>query len=82
MIKIISGIILAAGSSKRMGKQKLLLPFKDSTILEEVVKTVINCSALGEIIVVYQSEEVLNTIKKYDVKQSIIPLQKKDRVPL
>jgi len=77
VIKIISGIILAAGSSKRMGKQKLLLPFKDSTILEEVVKTVINCSALGEIIVVYQSEEVLNTIKKYDVKTIYNPIAEK-----
>jgi len=68
VIEIISGIILAAGSSKRMGKQKLLLPFKNSTILEEVIKIVKSCSALNEVIVVYKSEEVLNAIKKYDVK--------------
>jgi len=77
VIKIIAGIILAAGSSKRMGKQKLLLPFKDSTILEEVIKTVKSCSTLNEVIVVYKSEEVLNAIKKYDVKSVYNPIAEK-----
>jgi molybdenum cofactor cytidylyltransferase len=33
----ITGIILAAGESKRMGKPKMLLPFGESTILETVI---------------------------------------------
>lgn len=34
------GIILAAGESTRMKKQKLLLPFREKTIIETVVSTV------------------------------------------
>jgi len=37
-------IILAAGSSRRMGSQKLLLPFGQSTIIETVVDNVLNSS--------------------------------------
>lgn len=74
MIKIISGIILAAGSSKRMGRQKLLLPFKDSTILESVIRTACSCKSIGEIIVVYQSGEVYEKVKKYDVKAVYNPI--------
>lgn len=37
MKKNISTVILAAGESKRMGKAKLLLPYKQTTIIEDVV---------------------------------------------
>jgi len=45
------GIILAAGSSRRMGTQKLLMPYSDSTIIETVVGHVLN-SSIENIIVV------------------------------
>lgn len=35
-------IILAAGSSRRMGTQKLLLPFGDSTIIQTVIEHVLD----------------------------------------
>jgi molybdenum cofactor cytidylyltransferase len=35
------GIILAAGASTRMGKQKMLLPFAGKTIIEAVIETAI-----------------------------------------
>lgn len=35
-------IILAAGSSRRMGTQKMLLPFDESTIIETVINNVLN----------------------------------------
>jgi len=38
-------IILAAGSSKRMGTQKLLLPYKGSTMIESVVNNVLASKA-------------------------------------
>lgn len=33
----ISGVVLAAGRSSRLGQNKLLLPFKNHTVLEEVL---------------------------------------------
>ena len=33
-----NAILLAAGLSKRMGVQKLLLPFAGSTVMETVIK--------------------------------------------
>lgn len=44
-------IILAAGSARRMGTQKLLLPFGQSTIIETVVDNVLN-SSLNRVMVV------------------------------
>jgi len=74
VIKIITGIILAAGKSKRMGRQKLLLPFRGSTILENVIETVTSCKSIGDIIVVYNSEEVMERVKNYDVKTVYNPV--------
>jgi len=48
---MISGILLAAGASRRMGKPKLLLPWKQATIIEDVVDGYLK-STLSELIVV------------------------------
>jgi|WetSurSiteA1Bulk_404760.scaffolds.fasta_scaffold23610_2 molybdenum cofactor cytidylyltransferase len=48
---MISGILLAGGESRRMGKPKLLLPWKQATIIEEVVDAYLK-STLSELIVV------------------------------
>lgn len=47
----ISVIVLAAGESKRMGRMKQLLPFRNSTIIEQVVSNVVDAD-ISEIIVV------------------------------
>lgn len=53
---LISAIILAAGESKRMGEQnKLLLPFRGHTLIEEIIDTVLR-SKVGEVIVVLGHE--------------------------
>lgn len=56
---MISAIVLAAGESRRMGRQKVLLPFGDSTVLEEIV-TAIEESQIGSGVVVtgHQPERV------------------------
>ena len=36
----IAAIVLAAGASTRMGKQKLLMPFKGKTIIETVIRNI------------------------------------------
>lgn len=47
----ITGIVLAAGASGRMGKPKLLLPFEDTTILGATIEAV-EASCLDRVIVV------------------------------
>jgi molybdenum cofactor cytidylyltransferase len=55
-LKGISAIILAAGLSTRMGCPKLLLPWKDQTILENVTSTLYK-SGIQEIVVVIQARQ-------------------------
>ncbi len=60
---MISAIVLAAGQSRRMGQPKLTLPWKGTTVIEHVIKTLIG-SGLDEIIVVtggaqHQVESIL-----------------------
>lgn len=74
MIKIISGIILAAGKAKRMGKQKLLLPFRGSTILENVIETVTSCKSIEEVIVIYGAAEIIDKVGKYNIKTVYNPI--------
>ncbi len=59
VIRMISGIILAAGESKRMGKPKQLLPWGKSTILQQVVDNATK-SKLGKVLVVlgYRADEI------------------------
>jgi molybdenum cofactor cytidylyltransferase len=47
----VSAIVLAAGESRRMGENKLLLPWRGRTVIESIILTLRKC-ALSEIIVV------------------------------
>jgi molybdenum cofactor cytidylyltransferase len=49
--RALSGVVLAAGESRRMGRPKQLLPFGDATILERVVDALLD-AGVGEVIVV------------------------------
>jgi molybdenum cofactor cytidylyltransferase len=48
---VITGIVLAAGASERMGVPKLLLPFEDTTILGETI-AVVEASRLDRVVIV------------------------------
>jgi molybdenum cofactor cytidylyltransferase len=52
MRPFVSGLILAAGSSRRLGQPKQLLPFRGTTLLGWVVAQVDVASSLDEVIVV------------------------------
>ena len=52
MKKFISGLILAAGTSSRMGQPKQLLPFRGTILLDWVLAQVESASTLDEVIVV------------------------------
>jgi len=60
----ISGVLLAAGKSERMGKNKLLLPFGNHTVIEESLFQLAG-SGLDEVMVVvgYQMEMVKTLIE-------------------
>lgn len=52
MRKFISGLVLGAGASSRLGQPKQLLPYRGSTLLEWVVAQARQASALDEVVVV------------------------------
>ena len=54
-MKSISAIILAAGRSTRMGKQKMLMPWGETIVVEKVIQT-IRSSGVGEIVLVTNPE--------------------------
>jgi molybdenum cofactor cytidylyltransferase len=55
----VAAIILAAGQSKRMGRNKMLLPFGRSTVIETIVTEVTACK-LSEVAIVtgYEREKI------------------------
>ena len=53
-----SAIIVAAGSSTRMGKNKMLLELGSQTVFERSVSTFEECGAIDEIIVVTSEENM------------------------
>ena len=70
----ISGIILAAGLSSRMGEPKQLLPFGESTIIETVIDNLLG-SKLDEVIVVigHEAEKVQAHIQHKPVRAVFNP---------
>ena len=67
MMPKVDGIILAAGYSRRMGRDKLLLPFGEDLVVERVVKTALK-SRLSKVILVYRNSKVAEIGEKYNVE--------------
>jgi molybdenum cofactor cytidylyltransferase len=67
---MISAIILAAGQSRRMGQPKMLLPWGQNTVIEQVVTTFLN-AGVDDIVVITGSarEEVEKAIAGYPVRK-------------
>jgi len=66
-VKKISGIILAAGLSKRMGGNKLLLPVGGVPVIERILAAA-DRSKLGEVVLVCASDEIASIGRKYGAK--------------
>lgn len=68
-MKDIWAIVLAAGLSTRMGKQKLLLPYKGKTIVEKVVENILN-SGISNVLVILgaNKDELTEVLKVWPVK--------------
>jgi molybdenum cofactor cytidylyltransferase len=54
-MKNISAIILAAGKSTRMGQQKMLMPWGDTTVIGQVIKT-LQTAEIKDIVLIMNSE--------------------------
>ncbi len=66
---MIWAMILAAGESKRMGKPKLLLPFREKTIIEIIVATVVSSKVEQTLVILGSApEKIVQKIKNYPVK--------------
>lgn len=72
-IILIKGIILGAGRSVRMKKQKLLMPFANTTVIETVIKKIIETDCFEEIVLVYNEILVYQIGKKYKLKSLYNP---------
>lgn len=55
-------IILAAGSSRRMGTQKLLLPFGENTMIETVVNQILKSNVDSVLVVLGANHEEVRTV--------------------
>ena len=62
-----NGIILAAGFSRRMGDNKLLMEYKGKTIIESVIET-IKKSKVTNLILVAKDDKIIEIGKKLNIK--------------
>ena len=60
-----TGIILLAGMSKRMGENKLLLPYEGKTICEHTLTTLLECFTSVIAITGYERERIEEILCKY-----------------
>ena len=58
-----NGIILASGFRERMGENKLLMKFKDNTIIEQVID-IVKSSNLNKVILVARDDRIINIGKE------------------
>lgn len=67
---MLSAVILAAGSSSRMGTDnKLLLPYKNKPVIAAVVETIINAGIKDVIVVTgYEADHIKDTLKNFEVQ--------------
>lgn len=63
---MITGIILAAGFSNRMGKDKLLIKIKGEKIIERVVHACVQ-SNLNKVILIYRKQEIKEIAERYKI---------------
>ena len=69
---MVTGIILASGFSKRMGKDKLLIELDGEKIIETVIKAA-KASELSQVVVVYRKTEVKRIADTYKVDSVLNP---------
>jgi len=66
----IGAVILAAGQARRMGRNKMLLPYGTSTVLETIVTEVAACPAVTDLVVVtgHEPDRITALLASYPVR--------------
>jgi molybdenum hydroxylase accessory protein, YgfJ family len=64
---MINAIIMASGYGRRMGKDKLLLPFRDKLLVEHIIEKVMGCDFYNRVIV-SRDERILSLAAKKGIK--------------
>lgn len=61
-------IVLAAGESRRMGSPKMLLPYNDATVIEQVINNLLDAD-IDRVVVVLGAnrEDIMKVTRSYDV---------------
>jgi len=72
---VIGAVILAAGQSRRMGRNKMLLPYGASTVLETIVTEVAACPTVTDVVVVtgHESDRITALLASYPVRCAFNP---------
>ncbi len=61
-------IVLAAGESRRMGSPKMLLPYNDVTVIEQVIRNLMDADIDRVVVVLGANREAIMTVtRQYDV---------------
>lgn len=63
---MVTAIILAAGFSRRFGKEKLLIRINDKPIICNITDVIASCD-FQDIILVYQNEEIKKILNRNDI---------------
>ncbi|GGD38974.1 nucleotidyltransferase family protein [Muriicola marianensis] len=62
-------LLLAAGASRRMGRPKQLLPWKDTTLLNHAIQTALSCNSDDVIVILgSEAETIQKNLKKGNYK--------------
>lgn len=68
----VSAIIVAAGNSTRMGRNKLLLNLGGEALIVKTVDAFVRAESVGEIVVVVSSDDVKEKIKRKEYTKKIV----------
>lgn len=70
----VTAIVLAAGRSVRMGRQKLLMPWGDSTVIEHVLEAITSATVAGTVVVTGEhSPEVGEKARAFGANVAVNP---------
>ncbi len=71
----LQAVILAAGLSSRMGQPKMLLPWGSHTVIEQVIRTIIEGGLQSPVVVTGAGHEIIRTLlEEYPVQAVFNPL--------